>query len=471
MRMQKHLSLLFIFSVIALFQFSCRKQEQIDQSPGLRLNFSTDTVFFDTVFPSIGSITKRLTVYNPNENKIKISKINLSGGQLSNYRINIDGVPTLSAIDVEIPGNDSIFIFVKVTIDPNDQNIPFVVSDSISFETNGTLQQVKLVAWGRNAFFYRDGLLKGNVTWDSLRAHVVYGSIRVDTNSSLTILPGTRVYFHKDAYMAVSFQGTLKIPGTNDHPVRFQGDRLDPFYKDLPGQWGGIFLEQGSKDHEINHTYIKNGIFGILADQPLTITAPMLTISNSIIQNMTSTGIYAVGTSILSTNCVIGDCGGSCVDINYGGSYDFRQLTVGNYWYASVRHSSSVYISNYAYDTSGQKISKPLTKAFFGNAILYGTNDDEIQLDSVPGVLFEYIFDHAIIKTQMSISNSARFLNCQANKDPRFVKVQEWNYQIDSLSPAIDQGADMGVPFDIRGNARSLPPDLGAYEYIKSINK
>ncbi|MEI6433518.1 MAG: choice-of-anchor Q domain-containing protein [Bacteroidota bacterium] len=467
MHRQKHLFLPIIFLIISLFQFSCRKQEKIDPTPGLRLNFSTDTVFFDTVFPTVGSITRRLIVYNGNENKIKVSKISLYGGQLSNYRINIDGVPGLGASDVEIPGNDSIFIFVKVTVDPNNENIPFVVCDSIRFETNGTLQQVKLVAWGRNALFYRDVALKGNVIWDSLRAHVVFGSIRIDTNSSLTILPGTRVYFHKDAYMAVSFQGTLKISGTNDNPVRFQGDRMDPFYKDLPGQWGGIYLEQGSKDNELNYVQIKNGIFGILADQPLTLTSPMLIISNSIIQNMTSTGVYAFGTSIISTNCVIGDCGSACIDLNYGGSYEFRQLTVGNYWYASVRHSPSVYISNYTYDTTGQKISKPLTKAFFGNAIIYGTNDDEIQLDSLPGMPFEYNFDHAIIKTQMSMSNPQRFLNCQANKDPRFVKVQEWNYQIDSISPAIDQGADMGVPFDIRGFARSSPPDLGAYEYVK----
>jgi hypothetical protein len=457
----------FILLILALVQLSCRKHEKIDTSPGLTLNFSTDTVFFDTVFPTIGSITKRLIVYNPNENKVNVSSITLAGGSASNYRLNIDGIPTLDGRDVEIPGNDSIFIFVNVTIDPGNHNTPFVVDDSIRFETNGTFQQVKLVAWGREAVFHRNALLQGSNTWDSLRAHVVYGSIRVDTNASLTIQPGTRVYFHKDAYLAVSFQATLKVYGTIDHQVTFQGDRMDPFYKDLPGQWDGILLEQGSKDHEINNTVIKNGTFGLLVDQPQNLSAPMLILNNTIIQNMTSAGIYAYGSSIISTNCVIGDCGGSCMDLNYGGNYDFRQLTVGNYWYASVRHSSSIYLSNFAYDTIGQKISKPLTRAYFGNAIIYGTNEDEIQLDSVPGVAFEYQFDHAILKTGLNLSNPQRFLNCVANQDPRFVMVQEWNYQIDSLSPAIDQGADLGIPFDLKGVSRSSPPDLGAYEYVR----
>ena len=467
MRIQKQLTIPLILLIISLFQVSCRKHEKIDASTGLRLNFSTDTVFFDTIFPTIGSITKRLIVYNRNENKVNVSSITLAGGTGSSYRLNIDGTPGLGTTNIEIPGNDSIFIFVKATIDPGNHNAPFVVDDSIRFETNGTIQQVKLVAWGREAVFHQYALIKGVNTWDSLRAHVVYGFIRIDTNGTLTILPGTKVYFHKDAYMAVSFNATLKIPGTIDNPVSFQGDRMDPFYKDLPGQWDGIILEQGSKDNEISNTIIKNGIFGVLVDQPQNLSSPMLTIHNSIIQNMTSAGIYGFGTSIVSTNCVIGDCGGACVDLNFGGNYDFRQLTVGNYWYASVRHSASVYVSNYTYDTTGQKITKPLTKAYFGNAIIYGTNEEEILLDSVAGIPFEFQFDHAILKTGMSLTNPQRYQNCLANQDPRFVMVQEWNYQIDSLSPAIDKGADLGIPFDLKGVSRSSPPDLGAYEYVR----
>lgn len=467
MHIYNHRILAIILFTIAIFQISCRKHEKIDASPGLKLSFSTDTVFFDTVFPSIGSITKRLIVYNPNDNKVSVSKISLHGGTTSSYSINVDGVPGTSAANVEIPGNDSIFIFVKVTIDPANVNTPYVVSDSLAFETNGNMQQVKLVAWGRDAVFHQNGLVEGAVSWDSLKAHVVFGNLRVDTNAFLTIQPGARIYFHKDAYLLVSHKATLKMLGTNDHPIRLQGDRMDPFYKDLPGQWGGIILEQGSKDNEVRNSIVKNGVFGFLVDEPLTMSSPMLTIDNTIIQNMTSTGIYAFGTSIVSTNCVIGDCGNTCVDINYGGTYDFRNLTVANYWYASVRPSPSIYISNYSYDTLGMKISKPLTSAYFGNAIIYGTNYEEIQLDSLPGVVFEYQFDHAILKTELSPLSAPRFLNCLVNKDPRFVNVSEWNYQIDSISPAIDKGTELGIPFDIKGITRSNPPDLGAYEYMK----
>jgi hypothetical protein len=467
MRISKLLLFCFLLGLVSAISISCRKKDKIDSSPGLLLAFSTDTVFFDTVFPTVGSITKRLVVYNPNPNKVSISSVRLAGGQASSYRLNINGTPAISASDVEIAGDDSLYIFVRVTIDPHNQSIPYVVDDSLEFNTNGSLQKVKLVAWGREAVFYRAAAINGNIIWDSLKAHVIYESLRVGKNSSLTIMPGTRVYFHKDAYLAVSGLSTLRIAGTLDHPVRFQGDRMDPFYKDLPGQWGGIYLEKGSRDHEINYAFIKNGNFGLAVDSLGTSPTPMLKINNSIIQNMSSAGIYAYGTSITAINCVVGDCGGSCISINYGGEYDFRQLTVGNYWYSSVRHAPSIYLSNYSYDTLGNRIINSLKKAYFGNAILYGTNDEEIELDSLPATGFEYTFDHAIMKTRLKTSNPARYISCMVNKDPKFVDVSKLNYQIDSISPAIKTGSQLGIPFDIRGIDRGDTPAIGAYEYVK----
>ncbi len=440
-------------------------RDKIDSTPGLGLAFSDDTVFFDTVFPSVGSVTRRLVVYNPHDGKVVVSDIRLAGGEASNYRLNINGIPALSVTNLEIAGHDSLFIFVRVTVDPQNLSTPFVVTDSIRFMTNGTLQQVRLVAWGRDAFFYRDGNLEGDVTWDSLRAHVIYGSLRIDTNATLTIMPGTRVCFHKDASLYVSHGATLTVTGNHGHPVRFQGDRLDPYYKDLPGQWGGIYLEKGSRNHQVDYAIIRNGYFGLALDSAGSSGAPMLRISNTIIRNMAGYGIYAWGSSLQSVNCVIADCGQRCLDLSYGGDYDFQHLTVGNYWSASVRTGPSVTLSNYGYDTLGNRITHPLVRADFSNVIVYGINDDEIGLDSVAGTSFEYLFDHAILKTRLSANNSQRYISCLVNKDPLFVDPTVLNYEIDTLSPAIGAGKDLGIPFDINGNQRGNPPALGAYEF------
>ena len=50
--------------------------------------------------------------------------------------------------------------------------------------------------------------------------------------------------------------------------------------------------------------------------------------------------------------------------------------------------------------------------------------------------------------------------------DPRFRDVSNNNFRLNSNSPCIDAGTSMGAPpDDIEGNTRSVPPDMGAYEY------
>ena len=111
------------FVLIAATVLSCRKEEKLTRSTYAKLEFSLDTVVFDTVFTTIGSATKQLKVYNRNNQKIEVSSIALVGNSQSTYRINVDGVPG-NAKFIHIPANDSIYIFIDVTVDPNNQNSP-----------------------------------------------------------------------------------------------------------------------------------------------------------------------------------------------------------------------------------------------------------------------------------------------------------------------------------------------------------
>jgi len=464
----KHLSILLTTALFVLaFSVSCRKSDKVDSNPSLMLSFSTDTVMFDTVLATVGSVTRRLMVHNQNPGKVVVSQIQLGGGAASMYRINIDGKPAFDVQNIEIPGKDSIFVFVRVTVNPNDKTTPFIVSDSIIFTTNGNRQVVQLAACGQNADFNIEKTLKGNQVWDSLKAHVIYGFLRIDTSASLTILPGTKVYFHKKSHLAVSYDASLIVNGEWDHPVTFQNDRLDPYYRDLPGQWDGIYLERGSKGNSLANVMIRNGNYGLVIDSLVAGSAPKLLLDGAIIQNMVYDGIYAYSTSINATNCVIGSCGGASLRIEKGGSYDFRQLTIGNFWSTSVRNWPALVISNFTYDSIGNKVPGDLVKAYFGNAIIYGSETEEIQPDSVASAGFSYMFDHALLKTTLKTGNQNHFLECQVNKDPLFLDVQKYDYMIDSTSPAIGKGVPMGVIYDIRKVMRPAAPALGAYEYFK----
>lgn len=135
-----------------LLSGACRRDD-ILTDPSAALSFSNDSVYFDTVFVTLGSVTKRFKVYNPHDERIRISNIRLAGGNASFFRLNIDGKAGNTATDIEIDGKDSIFVFCEVTIDPTNDLNPFVVTDSVMFETNGNTQKVLLVAYGRNADF------------------------------------------------------------------------------------------------------------------------------------------------------------------------------------------------------------------------------------------------------------------------------------------------------------------------------
>ena len=142
------IAILFALSLLAM---SCRKEPKPSNDPSLELAFSTDTITFDTVFTTLGSATRSLTIYNNSSDYLNISSVRLVGGESSPFRFNLDGEAGIEFYDKQIPAKDSLFAFLRVTINPNDLTTPFVVEDELEFATNGNTQTIKLVAWGQNA--------------------------------------------------------------------------------------------------------------------------------------------------------------------------------------------------------------------------------------------------------------------------------------------------------------------------------
>jgi hypothetical protein len=471
------LFLLILFLVAGLS--SCHKDDFISDDPSIKLSFSTDTVLFDTVFTTIGSSIRPLTVHNTDKNKIRISSIRLAGGASSPYSLNIDGVPATSLNDVEIPGEDSIYIFVRVTVNPNNADNPFIVTDSILFETNGNLQDVDLVSYGQNAYFYTNMIYQVNDVWDKDKPHVVYGFVIIDSSFSLTINPGTYVYFHKNAVLAVANEASLKVHGTFEDPVTFQCDRLEEYFDELPGQWGAIWLTAGSRDNEIDFAVIKNAQIGIRVDTLGNSVNPTLRLSNTMILNMTAYGLQALGSHVVAANCVFANCGESALFLAIGGTYDFRHCTIGNYWNYSSRQSSSLVMTNYylLIDDQGHitdTVPRDLYQAYFGNCIIYGYEDEEIALIRTQQAAFNYSFDHCLLKSTRTgdpLITASIF-----NEDPLFTDYTVNDYTLDTiLSPAVNAGlmdivttSIINLVKDLNNNDRTLDgmPDLGAYELV-----
>ena len=467
--------ILFLFIITVLASTGCRKDE-FNMDPGFSLEFSTDTIMFDTVFTTIGSITRQLVVRNTGKSRINISKITLARGNASPFRLNIDGTPAQEYKNLEIGANDSAYIFVKVTIDPNNVNSPLIESDSIIFETNGTNQKVQLVAWGQDAYFHHNTILTGDVTLPGDKPHVIYGTLTAGKDCRLKILPGTRLYFHSGSSFEIRSGASLNVTGTLDLPVIFTSDRLDKNYRDLPGLWDGIWLESGSKNISFTYAEITNAIVGIQADSCGFADSEPLRLHNCLINNMKNYGISATMSDIVSTNCQITNCGGNVVSIEQGGTYDFRNCTLANYFAGSGRSYPAVSISNYSLDTSNIVIPGELTSAYFGNCIISGSRADEIDFYEHEGTIFNFQFDQCLVNWVKEIKYESKFINCIINKDAKFIDPYINNFQLDTLSFAIDAASlsiinntNPDIKLDRKGVSRITPgpPDLGAYERVE----
>ena len=468
---------LFFLVTITLMVFSgCLKEEELNTDPAFKLGFSTDTVVFDTVFTTIGSSMRSLVIRNPGNERINISRISLARGKSSPFRLNIDGTATEEYTDLEIAANDSAYIFVKVTIDPNNVNAPLIESDSIVFVTNGNMQDVKLVAWGQDAYFHIDVTLTGDITLPDDKPHVIYGKLIAGSGCNLIITEGTKLYFHKGSSLEIHSGASLQVTGTLEKPVTFTGDRLEDYYLDKPGMWEGIWLEEGSKNISFTYAEITNAKVGIQADSIGMDGSEPLRLHNCMIHNIINYGIRAIKTRLVATNCQITNCGGNVVSIENGGDYDFRNCTIARYF--NGRGYPALTISNYAIDTTGKKIPAELTEAYFGNCIITGNQSGEISLNELEGTTFNFQFEQCLVQWDEKFYEeyNSNFLNCISNKEAKFIDPYTNDFQLDTLSYAIDAASitiiNNTVPaiiFDRKGISRFEHglPDMGVYERVE----
>ena len=477
------MKVLYYIALIALgFGIIACERDNFSDSPSLKLNFSADTVLFDTVFTSIGSSTRYLKVYNRSNSDVRISSIKLAGGSTSPFRINVDGMNGTVFSDVPLRSNDSLFVFVEVTVDPTSQNSPLLIPDSIVFQTNGNVQDVKLVAWGQDVHLFKSKTITTDTILQADKPYLVYDSLVVNPNVSLTIEAGAKFHFHNFSLLKV--YGTLKVNGEPDNPVVFEGDRLEKFYRDKAGQWTGIWLYAFSKNNSIRWAEIKNSIVGLIVDTCVTPGTPTLTMSHSKVENTSYIGLLARGAKIDADNCLFANSAQVSVALTLGGAYRFYHCTVANYWGDYMfRNGPALLLNNYyLYQLveDGPYYIEPrdLTEASFYNSIIYGNISSEFSVDDkVNGQLvnaeMNYYFQNCILKVPSSfdLSDESKFKNI-LRLDPKFKEPYEHIYLLDTLSPAKDV-ANIDIsnlyPIDLKNFNRltDTKPDLGAFERVE----
>lgn len=502
--------LLPIFALILVLTYSCKPSDDFDTGSDVMLRFSVDTLRFDTVFTELGSATRILKVYNQSKKDIKISKISIKNETTNFYKINVDGIPGSVATDIEIAGNDSLYIFAEVTIDPDQPltNSPFVIEDFLVFEINGNTQQVLLESWGQNANYFpsrfdgggalQTGCAGGEFLITNEKPWVFYGTVVFD-DCKVVVEQGARIHvhggivpafdadgmrtFYNDGRLIFINESTLTVNGTQGNPVIMEGDRLEESFNDISGQWFGVLLLDETKDHDINHLELKNSILGIYADSSVE-----MSIENSKIYNTSNAGLIGVHANIDATNCLFYNNGSNAVRFLYGGDYNFTYCTLASYGVDAPALSMTNLLCGSDDPLGCSPCFEYRLNANFKNSIIFGSRRDEISMVNGDACIeglsspMNYSFEDCIVRVDELLEQEGfeDFFNfcdpCQNadNNDAVFEEPNEDIYYLDTLSIAEEKaGAGTSITIDLDGNTRGLgfgnmgsaPSDVGCYEY------
>jgi hypothetical protein len=470
-----------VIALITMFTASCKKERAL--TTGGILKFSDDTLKFDTVFTAAGSYTNITKIYNPQNQEIVISSVQLRNGPSSFFHLNVDGRQGNIITNLKIAAHDSLYVFATVNINPTDSLNPFFITDELVATLNGKQFSIPFTAYGQNAHYIVSDSIGTNTTWLTDLPYVVIHSLVVGPTSVLTIPAKCRVYMHQDARIFV-FGGLLVNPSKTDSVV-FQGDRLDRYYfsyMGYPGEWGGIYftaLSQGI----INNAVLKNcggstsyrGIpvpgSAIRVDSAATVLIDHTTVKNSI-----GDGLISYQGNVTATNSLFCTAGGYAMALLLGGNDSITNCTFANYGGNALSHATpgTVAILNY-YSPDGRTYYYGDLNAVMRNCVVYGSMDSEMICDAAPQAAANLRLDHCLLKPGIIIPDFVHMTNCiisqtpEFKNDPLFKNNNSGDFHLKAGSPAINAG--VSVPNigskDLDGNSRvdGSGIDLGCYEF------
>lgn len=476
---------LFVCFVLLLFS-QCRK-ELISVDPTDKLEFSVDTLRFDTVFTALGSSTQLLKIKNPNRADIFIERAYLSGNSAEQFALNIDGVSGKLIEGIRVRGQDSVYVFAEVTINPNAEDLPFLLQDSLVIEYNENVDFALLEAYGQNANYIFPKTDLCDAVWTKEKPYFLIGNVFVDTLCSLTIMPGTNIHCFTGANLIVA--GELQIQGSAEERVNFEGHRLEDYFNDLPGQWGNIILLRTAQPSTIQYATISEATTGIVLGSSLDTViqnftlanAPSLEVYQTVVRNTSSYGVFSFLSNIYLENTLVYGNGEQSLAILFGGACTIEHssfLGYGQFQNSNGNISSQqdpvLLITDFVEDLiTDEFILRDLqfearNSIFYGNTSLSDPQNlklaGEIQWDlqQQNSNQAEIRFKNCGIKTIRN-TDTLIFENCLVNIDPEFQNVRAENYAPSLETDYINAG-NSSLVLDVYGNGRFDQADLGAVE-------
>lgn len=462
----------FIILSVSILWMSCStKDEIISFEPSLEIIFSNDTVAFDTLLSNgKKSNTNRLKIYNPNEESIILSSIQLGLGESSDYSIIVNGRQSVNLLNEQILGGDSILVLVDVTVRPRNMNLPYLVKDSIIFNWNGNSAHVKLVSWGQDVKSVASQSIC-TTTWTNDRPYYVDGILEVEEGCTLTIEKGTEIYFQNNSLLLIA--GNLIAIGDSANNILFSSSRFDSGFGNIPGQWSGIIFLEKSTNNQLAYCTIENADIGLGLGYQVVSNSLIpgavdnafqteMEISSTTIRNASTAGLLAFNSIISATNSLIYNCGSFLVGNFAGGNYSYQHCTITNEASLFIHDDPAVQFSDNA--IVGEALLVDNLTLEMTNCIIWGSQEEELLINNGGQAMISSNLTSNIIRSKQIIPDN---FTSQEFNFPGFRSPFSFDFSLDTLAFAKDKGIDIGILKDIIDANRDAMPDIGAYERIE----
>jgi len=482
-----------ILPLLALLAIACSDYETFSDNPSYRLEFSQDTIAFDTLISTIPSSTKTLYAFNNNGNGMRISNIQLEGGAESLFRVNVDGRYLADGTwsDFEVLKHDSLVIRIEMTPPEVGSTEPLYFEDKLHFLLeNGAKQTVVLTGGSVDAYIQKEGLIiESDETLLTDKAYVIYDSLVVKQGATLTLAEGTTLMFHDKA--ALHVYGKLIVEGSLEKPVVLRGDRMDHMfdylrYDNTPSRWEGVIIHRGSYGNEFYQCDLHSSLFGIIVEDTEQVipdeTKPSITLDCCILHNIGGDGLQLNNCVSKVTNTQISNTLWHTVNIS-GGSHTFVYSTIAQFYPFTANRGDALHLVS---SEDGGEYGL-LRKAHFINCVITGYGPDVIMGENIPDDgSCNYLFYHSFLNTP-PVDDIEHFVgnifdqDKKKNEDEKLVRqdnflvfdtenfIYDFTPKAESLIRSLADANYEGVPvFDRLGVSRLADEgsDAGCYECV-----
>lgn len=392
----------YIFPLLLIVALTaCNDNDDFAASRNDLLTFGLDTVKMDTVFSRVPASTRSFWIYNNTGSGIKCSNVRLQKGNQTGFRVNVDGIYLgetygYQSNDISVRKGDSIRVFVELTSHSSGSLNPQQVEDNLVFTLESGVQQtVNLNAWTWDAQIMQTMRIERDTIIDNSNKSpiVMYGDIIVDSLATLTIAPGSTIYFHDNA--GIKVYGRLDCKGAAENNVVLRGDRLDRMfdylpYDNLPGRWQGVHLFESSYDNTIELTDLHGAMNGIVCDS-CNIEKSTLRLVNSTLHNCQGYGLRIDNAKVEVENCQITNTLNDCLAL-FGGSASLLHVTLAQFYPFDSNRGAALRFS--------ADNGRHLRMLDVRNSIITGYGDDVIMGEHVDTTLtFNYHFAYSLLRT------------------------------------------------------------------------